>query len=190
MKKNFKIFGICILIALALQSIVLLFLNYKTFSGFKPNDVTTKLNKKVDNSEYGKNADKTITVDADAKNITTSYDNSYIAYINKDNKLTYTDMRDNRKKVIEDIQPTMYRWSANNIILVAKNQQERNSYDFYEYNTEKNELNKLQTLRLSDSKGSIEDVKCSPFKTLIFVQVKSFNRDEIYKLNVKMNLIK
>lgn len=186
MKKKIKIFGVFIAIALVLQTCILLVLNYKVFAGFKPSDTVIAENNKQSQKSVDKTKEeKKISIESDAKELKISHDNNYISYINKDNKLSYIDIQNNKNKVIDDIIPVMYRWSENNLVIVGKNETKRNAFDFYEYNTKTQELNKLQTLSLTDRKGTIEDIKCSPFKTLIFVHVKNYGEDQIYKLNVK-----
>ena len=58
-------------------------------------------------------------------------------------------------------------------------------FNFYSYNIENKEKKVIGNLVVEDTKAEIEDIQVSPLKNLIFVKIKNFNNNEVYKINVQ-----
>lgn len=190
MKKKLKIICIFAAVSFALQTGVLLILNNKVFEGFSDDNITT-VNNTANASQAEKDEAKAeennikVDINSDAKEISVSRSNKYIAYIEND-KINYVDVEDNIKKTIDDLVPQEYKWTSDdNIVITAQNKEYRNRVDIYLYDISTNNLKNIQQIKLDSSDCKVEEVICSPFKNIMFVKVNEYNEDKLYKVNIK-----
>ncbi|GFZ34531.1 hypothetical protein CSC2_50570 [Clostridium zeae] len=184
MKKRFIIIAIYLLVAIALQTSVLALINYKYLAGFSAPDKVVE-SKPV---EAPKPVEKKNMIEADASDIKASESNKYVSYI-KDNQLKYLILDKYDSVVASKVKPYLYSWLYDDKILYINNIKDNtNNYEFYIYDIDKKEKNLVATLKLQDENAQLEKVVNSSLKNLLFVKVKNYGKEQVFKLNTQQGV--
>lgn len=185
-KKHIRSFNFYIILAILLQSLVLLFINnkyLKSFSGESKIEVAS--NKNVSAKQEDQNSKKPVKVklDENCSNINVSRNLKYVSY-NKDNGLFFKASNgETSQEEIESTNLIAYKWLNNDEMILSEKVQ--SNFNFYLYDVKTKEKKLLNTLKLKDSNAKIEDIIVSPLKNLYFIKAKAFGNTSIYKLNVQ-----
>ncbi|AKA70608.1 hypothetical protein [Clostridium scatologenes] len=191
--------GLKRILAWTMIPIVLEIFAFFFVDNFYLNDKTTFNAKKIDSTK--KTSSKiSFKVPDDAKDISASYNGSYVAYCT-DGVINVVDTSNNKKKEIkldDDAKLSAFKWWPNeNIILIAEKYNDGDSsyLKFESYNAKKdeksalsNEKNKELKISLLDSKYDVSDIAMSTASNVTYVKIsKEGARSRLYSINVMTN---
>lgn len=197
--KALKRIVVWILLSIIMQIAVLYYVDKYLFAS---EEVSTIVSIKKIDKEKEKKKNVNIFVPEEAKQVSVSYDGSYLSYYEED-ELRLIDTYTGEESTIEledKLSVSFYKWAPDrNIILIAAKKQYNNSakYLFYSYDAERGLKEKLETKEQNETafvtskSSSIEDLQLSPLTNMIYIKASlEGGRSNIQSINIMKRINK
>lgn len=198
--KAIKRIIIWVLISIIMQMAVLYYVDNYLFAS---DDVSNNIvSKKVEEGKERKKKDVDIIVPEEAKNVSLSFDGSYLSYY-MDDVLTVTDVYTGEEKQVDledKLQVSFYKWAPDrNIIMISAKKEYNNSakFLFYSYDAERDMASKLETKEedetafVASKTSEVEDMQLSPFTNMTYIKTSlKGGRSTIHSINIMKRINK
>ncbi|MFU0824677.1 hypothetical protein [Clostridium sp.] len=198
--KALKRIIVWILISLGLQIAVLYYVDNYFFASESVSN--TIVSTKVDDEKENEKKDIDISIPEEAKNISLSYDGTYLSYYD-DEVLKIVDTstgKENNIELDDDIKVSFYRWAPDrNIMLISGKKEYNNSskFLFYSYDAERDLQEKLETKEqdetalTSNKSAEVEDLQLSPLTNMIYIKTAlKGGKSSIHNINIMKRIEK
>jgi hypothetical protein len=152
-----------------------------------------QISKVVNNN---KKSDAAVYVPEGAKNVSVSYDGSYIAYYDSE-VLKVINTKTGKAKTIEfdkGVKVSYYKWLSdrNRMLIAEKHSTSSGSkFELAYYDVAKDSKDLIKELKWTDKEAEVSDIQASPLTNVIYIKLSlSGNRNSIYWLNIMKDMTK